>query len=98
MEEDGHHRLGTLPVVEPPEIRPYAADPPYRQIAAWLKARIEAGEFGPDEPLPSEKSLVETFGVARETARKAVQALRDEGLVITVAHRGTYVVPEDQRP
>jgi GntR family transcriptional regulator len=96
MYKDNHPPLGTLPVVEPPEIRPYAADPPYRQIAAWLRARIEAGDFSPDDPLPSEKSLVGTFGVARETARKAVQVLRDEGLVVTVAHRGTYVVPPGQ--
>lgn len=82
--------------MEPPQIKPYAAEPPYRQIAAWLRARITAGEFGQDVPLPSEKSLIETFGVARETARKAVQVLRDEGLVVTVPHRGTYVVPQDR--
>jgi GntR family transcriptional regulator len=84
--------------MEPPEIRPYAADAPYRQIAAWLRARIEAGEFGPDDPLPSEKNLVGTFGVARETARKAVQVLRDEGIVRTVPQRGTYVVQPADRP
>jgi GntR family transcriptional regulator len=97
MDLDVDLQLGTLPAVEPPEIRPYAADPPYRQIAAWLRARILAGEFSPDVPLPSEKALVGMFGVARETARKAVQLLRDEGLVVIVPHRGAYVVPEDQR-
>ncbi|MGN6175829.1 MAG: GntR family transcriptional regulator [Streptosporangiaceae bacterium] len=33
------------------------------------------------------------FGVARDTARRAVQVLRDEGLVVTVPQRGTYVTP-----
>jgi GntR family transcriptional regulator len=75
-----------------PEINPRAAEPPHRQIAAWLRARIEAGEFRPGEdPLPSEKELVQLFGVARDTARRAVQVLRDEGLVVTVPQRGTYV-------
>jgi GntR family transcriptional regulator len=75
-----------------PEINPRGADPPYRQIAAWLRARIEAGEFRPGEdPLPSEKDLIQLFGVARDTARRAVQVLRDEGLVVTVPQRGTYV-------
>jgi GntR family transcriptional regulator len=75
-----------------PQINPRGAEPPHRQIAAWLRSRIEAGEFRPGEdPLPSEKDLVQLFGVARDTARRAVQVLRDEGLVITVPHRGTYV-------
>jgi DNA-binding GntR family transcriptional regulator len=82
-----------------PEINRRGAVPPHRQIAAWLRTRIEAGEFRPGEdPLPSEKDLVGLFGVARDTARRAFQVLREEGLVVTVPHRGTYVVPEDQRP
>jgi GntR family transcriptional regulator len=80
--------------MEVPEINPRAAAPPYRQIAAWLRARIEAGEFRPGEdPLPSEKDLVDLFGVARDTARRAVETLRDEGLVVTIPQRGTYVAP-----
>jgi GntR family transcriptional regulator len=86
-----------LPYVEPPVINPTAADPPYKQIAGWLRARIEAGEFPPDVPLPSEKTLVDLFGVARDTARRAVQALRDEGLVRTVPQRGTYVIDKPGR-
>ena len=82
-----------------PEINRRGAVPPHQQIAAWLRTRIEAGEFRPNEdPLPSEKDLVGLFGVARDTARRAFQVLRDEGLVVTIPHRGTYVVPEDQRP
>jgi GntR family transcriptional regulator len=48
-------------------------------------------------PLPSEKTLVDLFGVARDTARRAVQALRDEGLVRTVPQRGTYVIDKPGR-
>jgi regulatory GntR family protein len=67
---------------------------PGAQPDGWLRARIEAGEFPPDVPLPSEKTLVDLFGVARDTPRRAVQALRDEGLVRTVPQRGTYVIPK----
>ena len=35
---------------------------------------------------------MQLFGVARDTARRAVQVLRDEGLVVTVPQRGTYVI------
>jgi GntR family transcriptional regulator len=34
---------------------------------------------------------VQEYGIARGTARRAVEVLRDEGLVITVQGRGTYV-------
>ncbi len=80
-----------------PEINPRAAEPPYRQIAAWLRGRIEAGEFRPGlDPLPSEKDLVDLFGVARDTARRAVEVLRGEGLVETIPHRGSYVTGHKQ--
>jgi GntR family transcriptional regulator len=72
------------------EDQPAGRRAPYRQIAAWLRARIEAGEFRPGvDPLPSEKDLQELFEVARDTARRAVAVLRDEGLVVTVPQRGT---------
>jgi len=91
---------GQLPflIMDLPDINRRGAVPPHRQIAAWLRTRIEAGEFRPGEdPLPSEKDLVDLFGVARDTARRAVQVLRDEGLVETIPHRGTYVLPKDGR-
>jgi GntR family transcriptional regulator len=72
--------------------------PPHRQIAAWLRDRIGAGEFGPDQRLPAESDIVQELGVARTTARRAVAVLRDEGLVYTVQARGTFVrtdPPED---
>jgi GntR family transcriptional regulator len=82
-----------------PQINPRGASPPYRQIAAWLRSRIKAGEFRPGEdPLPSEKDLVDLFGVARDTARRAVQVLREDGLVETIPQRGSYVLPQERRP
>jgi DNA-binding GntR family transcriptional regulator len=32
------------------------------------------------------------FGMARDTARRAVEVLRDEGLFKTIPQRGTYVI------
>lgn len=68
----------------------------YRQLAAILRARIEAGEFERLAVLPSEKTLVQEYGVSRETARRAVAVLRDEGFVFTVPQRGTYVGPRPE--
>jgi|HubBroStandDraft_6_1064221.scaffolds.fasta_scaffold2441046_1 GntR family transcriptional regulator len=70
---------------------PLAPVPRYRQIAGILRERIEVGELEPDRPIPSEASIQQEFGVARETARKAVAILREQGLVVTVPGMGTYV-------
>lgn len=65
--------------------------PVYVQVANILKARIERGELLPDRPVPSEGQLQQEFGVARATARKSIALLREEGLIITVKGRGSYV-------
>lgn len=68
-----------------------APQPVYQQIAAILRAQIEAGELVPDRPIPGESTLMQRYGVARETARKAVRVLVAEGLVFVVQGRGAYV-------
>ena len=73
------------------EYDPLAPVPRYRQIAEIMRARIEAGELEQDRPIPSEAAIQQEFGVARETARKAVAVLREQGLVVTVPGMGTYV-------
>lgn len=72
-------------------IDPLAPVHPYRQIAAIIKQRILSGQYPPNTRIPTESELVEAYEVARTTARRAVKALRDEGLVYTVPQRGTYV-------
>ncbi len=69
-----------------------APEPPHRQIAAWLRGKIESGELPPGRKIPSEKDIMDVTGVARTTARRAVAVLRDEGLVVTTPGRGTHVV------
>jgi GntR family transcriptional regulator len=71
----------------------YADEPLYSQLAAILRRRIESGDLARLDPLPSETTLTQEYGVSRDTVRRAVAVLRDEGLVFTVAQRGTYVGP-----
>ena len=74
-------------------VDPLSSVPVYQQVAAILRAQIASGELPPDRPVPSEALLVQEYGIARGTARRAIEVLRDEGLVITVQGRGTYVRP-----
>ena len=67
-------------------------EPSYLQLAAILRARIESGQIPPREALPSITYLVQETGLAVGTIRKAIKVLSDEGLVVTVPGRGSYVV------
>jgi GntR family transcriptional regulator len=70
------------------------ATPVYRQLAAILRARILTRRIQPGHVIPSENQLQQEYGISRNTSRRAIALLRDEGLVVTVAGRGTYVVSE----
>jgi len=74
-------------------VDPQSATPVYVQVADILRARIESGQLLPDRPVPSESQLEQEFGIARGTARKAIAVLREQGLVVTVKGRGSYVTP-----
>jgi DNA-binding GntR family transcriptional regulator len=67
-------------------------EPAYRQLASILTRRINAGHW-PTGPLPSVKALQAEYGVGRDTVLHALQILRDDGLIFTVAKRGSYVAP-----
>lgn len=65
--------------------------PPYRQVAAILRGRIESGELRPHHRLPSIADLVQEYGIARTTAAKALKLLVEDGLAEVVPGWGTYV-------
>jgi DNA-binding GntR family transcriptional regulator len=76
---------------EPVELDRESPEPPYQQVAAILRARIESGELAPRRRLPSIASLVQEYGIARTTAAKALKVLTDDGLAEVVPGMGTYV-------
>lgn len=60
-------------------------------VARALQAEILRGRYGADGQLPTEPELGERFGVARETVRRALQLLKDTGVVASIQGRGTFV-------
>jgi DNA-binding GntR family transcriptional regulator len=40
------------------------------------------------------KQLQQEYGVGRDTVLRAIEILRDEGVVFTVPRRGTYVTQD----
>jgi DNA-binding GntR family transcriptional regulator len=63
----------------------------WQQVADWIARRIEAGELQPGARLEGERELAEQVGVAVGTVRRAVEDLRERGLVVTLAAKGTYI-------
>jgi DNA-binding GntR family transcriptional regulator len=64
---------------------------PYRQVAAILRERIDAGRYTPGTRLPSINDLVQEFGVARTTAGKALRLLVADDLAEISQGMGFYV-------
>lgn len=73
------------------EIDRDARTPPWQQIASHIEADIRAGKYGPDDRLPSIITLVQIYDVNRKTAHKALQHLRDKGLIEVEPGMGYYV-------
>jgi GntR family transcriptional regulator len=70
--------------------------PPYRQLAAILRGKIESGELAPGQQLPSVITLAADYQIAVPTVRKAIGLLKDEGLVTGVAGYGTFVAEKQE--
>lgn len=64
---------------------------PYRQLAEILRARIERGDWSPGRAIQSETQLVQQYGIARSTVRRAIALLVEDGVVFVVPQRGTFV-------
>jgi DNA-binding GntR family transcriptional regulator len=67
-------------------------------IADDIAAKIQDGTYPPNGRLPSLADLVHEYGAANGTVRKAVEELRERGLIETISGKGSFVVPPDERP
>ncbi|AZO56077.1 MULTISPECIES: FCD domain-containing protein [unclassified Mesorhizobium] len=60
-------------------------------IATVLKKRISSGEWIENGRMPPERDLASEFGVARNTVRRAVSFLEEDGTVVRHVGRGTFL-------
>lgn len=63
--------------------------PKHRRLTELLREAI--AEADADAPMPSERELVARYGIARMTARKALDQLVSEGVLYRVHGKGTFV-------
>jgi DNA-binding GntR family transcriptional regulator len=74
-------------------VDPYGTEYAYVQVANDVERRINEGEI--TAKLPSERSMAEEYQTAYTTVRRAMEVLRERGVIITRHGRGTFVKPRE---
>lgn len=69
------------------------AGPLYQQLADTLRELMDSGKIGAREPMPAERELALTYHVSRDTVRKAIRLLEEQGLLYSDHGRGTFAAP-----
>jgi len=67
-------------------------------IKQYICENIESGQWRQNEKVPSENELTTEFGVSRMTARRALQELTDQGILVRSQGSGTFVAPFKSQP
>lgn len=70
-------------------VDPFLNKHAYLQVADDLARRMEIGEI--PLKLPAERALAVEYEVAYTTIRRAMEILRERGLILTIHGRGTFV-------
>ncbi len=64
--------------------------PLYHQLKEILREMLKNGAWAEGQEIPSERLLMEAYGVSRATVRQALGELAREGLIIRKQGRGTF--------
>lgn len=67
----------------------------HEQVADVIEKAVESGELAPREMLPSEAEIIHQAGVSRWTVRKALELLREKGVIYSRAHMGSFVAERE---
>ena len=70
--------------------------PIYEQIVSQIKDKIIQGELREEEMLPSVRTFAKELKVSALTVKKAYDALEEEGFVVTVHGKGSFVACANQ--
>ena len=69
--------------------------PVYEQLMGYIKSAIIRGEMKPGEGLPSVRVLAAELKISALTVKKAYDRLEEEGFVVTVHGKGSFVAETD---
>ena len=71
--------------------------PIYEQLVDQVKRQIISGDLRENDVLPSVRALSGQLRISALTVKKAYDRLEEEGFVVTVHGKGTYVATTDRQ-
>lgn len=66
------------------------------EITATIRDRIRSGDYRPNHRVPSQSEMAEEFGVSDRIIIRIVADLREQGYLLTLPHKGSYVLPRER--
>ena len=73
------------------KLNAYAIKPLYRQLREIVERDIDEGLLKPGDKIPSEAELSQKYEVSRITVRAALNELSEEGILVKIQGKGTFV-------
>ncbi|MBQ8188619.1 MAG: GntR family transcriptional regulator [Lachnospiraceae bacterium] len=70
--------------------------PIYEQIMEQIKQLVLTGKLKEEAPLPSVRSLSKDLKISALTVKKAYDKLEEEGFIITVHGKGSFIAPTNR--
>lgn len=70
--------------------------PIYEQIMEQIKHLVVTGTLKEETPLPSVRSLSKDLKISALTVKKAYDKLEEEGFVITIHGKGSFIAPTNR--
>jgi GntR family transcriptional regulator len=71
-------------------------EPIYEQIVAQIKAEVIEGRMTAGDALPSVRTLSRELKISALTVKKAYDNLEEEGLIVTVHGKGSFIAAANQ--
>jgi GntR family transcriptional regulator len=83
------------PIVAPSDVAAIhnSLAPLYHSLGQFIRGRIQSGEWTAGQRIPSERALMQMFGISRATVRQGLDNLVKEGILQRVQGKGTFVAP-----
>lgn len=79
------------------EMRPFIKKNLSHAVKAELYDYIDSLDLEKGNKLPPENTIAQNYGVSRVTVRRALDELEQEGLIIRIHGRGTFVNPQSRQ-
>jgi GntR family transcriptional regulator len=79
-------------------IDPRSSTPVYQQIVEAIKNAVARGLYNPGDKIPTVREMASELTINPNTIAKAYQKLEQEGVIVTMRSRGTFIAERKTPP